>query len=130
MSGLPYCLFGSSFAFFCASPAGVAVVSFEAAPLPVVLVSRLFGDVAKNPERLIIVRAGPSRVGLAVDTVVGVRALSGEMLQRLPLLMRDASHNAVEDIGTLDGELMVVLQAGRVVPADIFAIVEAEVATS
>jgi purine-binding chemotaxis protein CheW len=108
--------------------AGMAIV--RGAPLPVVVVSRLFGDLETIPERLVIVRAGPRRVGLAVDSVVGVRVLSGDVVERLPPLLRDASHNAVADIGSLDGELMVVLQAARVVPADIFAIVEAEVATS
>jgi purine-binding chemotaxis protein CheW len=108
--------------------AGVAVV--RGVPLPVIVVSRLFGGEDRRPDHLVVVRIGQRRVGLAVDAVVGVRALSGEMLQRLPPLLRDASHDAVEDIGTLDGELMVVLQAAHVVPAEVFAIVEAAASSS
>lgn len=108
--------------------AGMAIV--RGAPLPVIVVSRLFGKEDKRPERLVVARVGQRRVGLAVDAVVGVRALPRDMLQQLPPLLRDASHDAIADIGTLDGELMVVLQAARIVPAEVFAIVEAEVAAS
>jgi purine-binding chemotaxis protein CheW len=108
--------------------AGVAVV--RGGPLPVIFVNRLFGNEEKLPGRLVVVRAGERRIGLAVDAVVDVRTLSPDMLQRLPPLLRDASHHAVADIGTLDGELLVVLEAARVVPADLFALVEAEAAAS
>jgi purine-binding chemotaxis protein CheW len=108
--------------------AGMAIV--RGAPLPVIFTGRLFGDEETRPERLVVARVGQRRVGLAVDAVIGIRALSGDMLQRLPPLLHDALHHAVADIGTLDGELLVVLQAARVVPADVFAIVEAEAITS
>jgi purine-binding chemotaxis protein CheW len=108
--------------------AGLAIV--RGAPLPVIVVSRLFGKEDKRPERLVVARVGKRRVGLLVDAVVGVRVLPHDMLQQLPPLLRDAAHDAVADISTLDGELMVVLQAARVVPADVFAIVEAEAAAS
>ena len=108
--------------------AGMAIVRGE--PLPVLLLSRLFGKEEKRAERLVIARAGTRRVALAVESVVGVRALEPELLQRLPPLLRDAPQDAVAEIGTLDGELMVVLQAARLVPAEVFAIVEAEAAAS
>ncbi len=108
--------------------AGMTVV--RGAPLPVIVVSRLFGKEEKRPERLVVVRAGDRRVGLALDAVVGVRALPADMLTRLPPLLRDAADDAVSAVGTLDGELMVVLQAARVVPAEVFAMVEAEAAAS
>jgi purine-binding chemotaxis protein CheW len=108
--------------------AGMANV--RGALLPVVSTSRLLGKDEKRPERLVVARVGQRRVGLAVDAVIGVRALSGDMLQRLPPLLRDALHDAVADIGTLDGELLVVLQAARVVPAEVFAMVEAEATAS
>ena len=108
--------------------AGVTIV--RGTPLPVIVVNRLFGGEEKPPERLVVVRAGSRRVGFAVDAVVGVRELSGDMLQRLPPLLGDAAHGAVADIGTLDGELMVVLQAARVVPDEVFASIETESAAS
>lgn len=108
--------------------AGVSIV--RGAPLPVIVISRLFGREEKRPERLVILRVGARRVGLALDAVIGVRALAADMLERLPPLLRDAGQDAVADIGTLDGELMVVLNAARIVPAEVFAIVEAEAAAS
>lgn len=108
--------------------AGVTIV--RGTPLPVIVVNRLFGGGEKPPERLVVVRAGSRRVGFAVDAVVGIRELSGDMLQRLPPLLGDAAQDAVANIGTLDGELMVVLQAARVVPGELFASIETESAAS
>jgi purine-binding chemotaxis protein CheW len=108
--------------------AGLAIV--RGAPLPVIDVARLFGKESELPERLVVARAGQRRVGLAVAAVVGTRVLPDDMLHRLPLLLRDASREAVSDIGALDGELMVVLRAARIVPPEIFAILEAETASS
>lgn len=107
---------------------GMAIV--RGAPLPVIVVSRLFDKEEKRPERLVIARVGSRCVGLAVDEVIGVRALAAETLQELPPLLRDASQEAVAGIGTLDGELLVVLKAARIVPAEVFAIAETEAAAS
>lgn len=108
--------------------AGMAIV--RGTPLPVIDVRRLFGKQDKRPERLVVARVGQRRVGLAVDAVVGVRTLAGDMLQQLPPLFRNASQDAIANIGTLDGELMVALQAARIVPAEVFAVLEAEVVAS
>ena len=108
--------------------AGIAIV--RGAPLPVIDVARLFGKESERPERLVVARVGQRRVGLAVDAVLGARVLPDDMLQRLPPLLRDASREAVSEIGSLDGELMVVLRAARIVPAEIFAILEAESSSS
>lgn len=108
--------------------AGIAIV--RGAPLPVIDVARLFGKESERPERLVVARVGRRRVGLAVDAVIGPRVLPDDMLQRLPPLLRDASREAVSEIGSLDGELILVLRAARIVPAEFFAILEAEAASS
>ena len=107
---------------------GMAIV--RGAPLPVLMVNRLFAKEEGRPERLVIIRIGERRVGLAVDTVIGVRALDGSKLNQLPPLLHEASHDAVAAIGTLDGELLVVLQTARIVPPEVFAAAEAEAAAS
>lgn len=108
--------------------AGMSVV--RGAPLPVIVLSRLFGKEEREPERLVTARVDGRRVGLAVDAVIGVRALDSDMMERLPPLLRNASYDAVQDIGALDGELMVMLEAARVVPPEVFALVEAEAMAS
>jgi purine-binding chemotaxis protein CheW len=108
--------------------AGMALV--RGAHLPVISLTRLFDESDGRSERLVIVRAGERRVGLLVDAIVGVRALSAETLRQLPPLLRDAAEDLVARIGTLDDELLVVLKAGRIVPDEVFRAVEAEAAAS
>jgi purine-binding chemotaxis protein CheW len=96
----------------------------------VISLTRLFDESDGRSERLVIVRAGERRVGLLVDAIVGVRALSAETLRQLPPLLRDAAEDLVARIGTLDDELLVVLKAGCIVPDEVFRAVEAEAAAS
>ena len=63
---------------------------------------------------------GARRVGLAVDSVIGIRALDPESLSALPSLMSRAIP-AAEAIGALDGELLAVLDSGRLVPEEVLA---------
>jgi purine-binding chemotaxis protein CheW len=107
---------------------GMAVV--RGAPLPVLVLSRLFEKEERRPERLVIVRAGERRVGLAVDAVIGIRALADHVVQTLPPLGRDAFQDAIAAIGTLDNELLLVLQAARLVPAEVFDLIEAKAVAS
>jgi purine-binding chemotaxis protein CheW len=107
---------------------GIGIV--RGVPLAVVIVNRLFAKAEGRPERLVIARVGERRVGFAVDTVIGVLALDGSMLQRLPRLLLEAPQDAVAAIGTLDGELLVVLQTARIVPPEVFSAVEAKAAES
>jgi len=52
--------------------------------------------------------------------VVGVRELPTASLRNLPPLLRDASEDLVQSVGTLDTELLVVLQSGRLVPDSVW----------
>ena len=100
---------------------GIAVV--RGAPLPVVEMQRLFGGEAGPIGRLVVVRVGSRRAALAFSDVAGVRALGPDVLSRLPPLV-DRGSSAVTSLGTQDGELLLVLDAGRIVPDDIFALFE------
>lgn len=99
---------------------GVAIVRGE--PAPVVDGAKLLGGVASSsPGRFLAIRIGSRRAVVAVDAVLGVRALSSESIRALPPLLRGAAPEAIDEMGTLDGELLVVLGAARLIPDSVWA---------
>jgi purine-binding chemotaxis protein CheW len=98
--------------------------------VPIVDAERLLGGGGSTPTRFVLLHVGERMVGLAVEAVVGVRQIGGASLQELPPLLRSADANVVSTIGTLDSELLVVLQAMRIVPDAFFAAVDAKALAS
>ena len=96
---------------------GLAII--RGAPMPVVDLGLLTARRSATG-RFVTLRLGDRRAVLAVDSVVGVRALDGRLLQELPPLLRDAGAEVVEAIGVIDTELLVSLRAGRLVPEDVW----------
>jgi purine-binding chemotaxis protein CheW len=96
---------------------GASVI--RGAPTPVVDAGRLLGESESRPRRFVTVRAGGRTVALSVDEVLGVSTIPAETLQALPPLLRDAGAEAVAAIGTLDAQLLLVLDSARVVPAEL-----------
>ena len=87
---------------------GVSIIRGHATP--VVDTATLVGTTARDRSRFVTLRVGARCVALLVDSVVDVRALpAGE----LPPLV--AAADAVASLGTLDRELLVVLDAARVI---------------
>jgi len=93
------------------------------APVPVVdLYTLLSGnDVSPRREarpaaRFVSLRIQDRAILLAVDRVLGVRALSKDHFRDLPPLLSNA--DIVESIGMLDEALLVVLRAARLHPDD------------
>jgi purine-binding chemotaxis protein CheW len=107
---------------------GLSVV--RGAPVPIVDVERLLGGKSVNPARFVMLKVGERCVGLAVESAVGIRQIGAASLQDLPPLLRNAEADAVSTIGTLDSELLVVLQAVRIVPEAFFAALEGEALAS
>lgn len=109
-----------------ASPfvAGVAIVRGVATM--VVDAARLLGAPGADhtASRFVLLRVGPRRIALAVGEVVGIRELPSSALAALPPLLRAISTEAVETIGTLDDELVVVLRAAKLVPDAAWATLE------
>jgi len=100
-------------------------------PVPIVDAERLLGgEKGATPTRFVILKVGERRVGLAVDAAVGVRQIGAASMQELPPLLRNADAEMVSTIGMLDSELLVVLEAMRIVPESFFAVVEAEALAS
>jgi purine-binding chemotaxis protein CheW len=93
---------------------GIAVI--RGAPLPVVDAGLAIGNEKAEPNRLVIIRTGAKMLALAVGEVIGVAALETDAFVSLPPLLRDAAAGAIDSIGARDRELLVVLQAGRLLP--------------
>jgi purine-binding chemotaxis protein CheW len=71
-------------------------------------------------------RVAERGVALAVESVEGVRALSRATFEALPPLLADAGTDVVAAIGTLDAELLVVLQLSRLLPESAWSLLEPE----
>jgi purine-binding chemotaxis protein CheW len=95
-------------------------------PLPVVDTGSLLGTGESRPTRFVTVKAGKRLVVLAVDAVLGLRAIPADSLQELPLLLGDARAELIAAIGAIDSELVLVLRTARVVPESIWAALELE----
>jgi purine-binding chemotaxis protein CheW len=97
---------------------GLAVIRGVA--LPVVELARVLGTAtgASAASRFVVIRTGERRVALSVDAVLGVRAVIASGVGALPPLLAAADRAAITAIGTLDAELLVVLDASRVLPAE------------
>jgi len=99
---------------------GVALIRGVA--VPVIDAARLLGAAGSAlPTRYVTLRVGERQVALAVCAVIGVRLVSGAALADIPPLLNDAHAGTVAAIGTLDAELLLVLQASRLVPDSIWA---------
>ena len=104
---------------------GVSMIRGQ--PTPVLSGSRLLGDRSPSPAaRLVTVRAEDRPVALAVGEAVGVRAIDPRVFGDLPLLAAEARSDAIAAIGTLDQQLLVVLESARLVPDGVWALIEKE----
>jgi purine-binding chemotaxis protein CheW len=95
-------------------------------PVPVVDLGALLSPgrtAAAAPSRFVTVRAGSRRVALAVEEVIGVRSLGSGTLHELPPLLSASTSNGVAELGVLDRELVVVLDASRLLPDETWAAV-------
>lgn len=86
-------------------------------PTPVVDAGALFGDDAPPAfTRFVTLRVGSRRVALAVEEIIGMRAVDAAPLIETPPLLREASGQVVATLGALDAALLSVLSAARLLP--------------
>ncbi len=103
---------------------GVSLIRGE--PVPVVDLGKLLtGADSVDATRLLSVRAGKRRIALAVSEVIGVLELGGSAETGIPPLLQGANREMVATIERLDRELLLVLRAGRILPGDTQAGIEA-----
>jgi purine-binding chemotaxis protein CheW len=90
-------------------------------PTPVVVLARLLGIEAPLAfTRFISLCIDKRTIALAVDSVDGVYSSQRLAFSELPPLLSDAQPGIVEAIGTRDSRLLMVLNAGRILPADVW----------
>jgi purine-binding chemotaxis protein CheW len=102
---------------------GLSIV--RGAPVPVVDIGLIVGGVATRAARLVTVNAAGRIIALAMAEVIGITGIAAAAFERLPPLLQDAAADTVTAIGTLDSELIVFLRASRLVPEDVFALLDA-----
>jgi purine-binding chemotaxis protein CheW len=94
---------------------GAAVVRGSA--VPVIDARALLGErPGSSPDaRFVSLRTGERRAVLAVDAVLGVRTLDADSVPEMPPLLQ-AGEGVSQRLGALDRDLLLVLDAGRLVP--------------
>ena len=92
-------------------------------PVPVVDLGLLLGAEQLRATRLVALRVGARTVAVAVGAVVGVHALTAAAA--LPPLLKDAGRGAVQTLGSVDRELLLVLDGARLVPEEVYAELDA-----
>jgi len=107
---------------------GLCIV--RGSPVPVVDPGLLLGDQPTRSQRLVTIRAGRRTIALAVEEVLGIRAIDAETSSQLPPLLRNAAAETIAAIGTLDAELLFFLHTARIVPEDLLERFEAAGAPS
>lgn len=100
-------------------PAFVLGVSIlRGIPTPVVDLNRLLtsntGAPTSPPRRFVSLRVGQRTLALAVDDVLAIRALAEDSLTDIPPLVREIDGTCLSSMGTLDAELVLILEASRV----------------
>jgi purine-binding chemotaxis protein CheW len=107
---------------------GVAVIRGK--PTPVADLGVLLGAAdPPQPVRFVMLKTGGKQVALSVEAVLGIRELTSASLQELPALLREASVDVVSALGTLDVQLLLVLEAARMIPPSVWQVLEAGVSS-
>jgi purine-binding chemotaxis protein CheW len=97
---------------------GVSII--RGLPTPVVDLGIVLGAPESPAERFVMLRFGERQVALSVSVVLGVFELDAANIQALPPLLQRASNEAVEAIGTLDAEMLMVLRRGWELPDEVW----------
>jgi purine-binding chemotaxis protein CheW len=103
---------------------GISII--RGIPTPVVDLGALLGMPNGAADRFVTLRAGERQVALSVDSVLGVRELDVSKIGELPPLLQGASKGAIEAMGALDEQLLVVLRAGWELPDEVWQTLTAQ----
>lgn len=93
---------------------GLSVIRGQSTPV-VDLGALIHGGNLEPRRMLVTLRVQQRLVALAVDRVLGVHQLEPETVGDLPPLLHASRSEAIEAIGVLDRELLIVLGAARIV---------------
>src|SRR5208283_2086181 len=98
---------------------GLAVIRGE--PVPVMDLGTLFdGPNSTSSRRFVLLRIDQRLVALSVEAVLGVFRLERSLPQALPPLLQDSNTDLIAAVGVRDQQLLLVLQAARLVPDEVW----------
>jgi purine-binding chemotaxis protein CheW len=112
-SHLPTCLIGASV--------------IRGTLMPVISLARLLGA-ESTPARFISIKLGGRAAALAVDEVNGIHQLEESGNTEISPLLQALENTAVGTIATLDNELLLILQAARLIPENVWAAMNGQAA--
>jgi len=98
---------------------GLAIV--RGRPTPVIDAGALLLETGASGRRFVTVSPGARPFMLAVDDVVGVMTLPADIAGTLPSLLQTPRLAAIAAAGTIDGDLLLVLEHARLVPDAVWA---------
>jgi purine-binding chemotaxis protein CheW len=90
----------------------------------------LGGSGPVNGRRFLVVDLGERSVALLVEAVSGVEDLPADGLEGVPPLLQEAAGRAIRAMGSLDRELLLVLEAARLVPEEVWQHLRGEIRAS
>lgn len=106
-----------------APPHVLGLARLRGQAVPVLDLAGLLGlerPTGERARRLVHLAVGRRRAALLVDEVLGLQTLEAAQQQALPpLLSESAAQLAVQTLARLDGELLLVLNAARLLPASL-----------
>ncbi len=107
---------------------GVALIRGAAVPIvDLGAVLEASGEPAMPPSqtaRFVTLRVGERCVALAVESIIGLVPLNPEGFSAMPPLLNHARRDVIQAIGTLDAELLLVLETARLVPESVWGEVD------
>lgn len=108
---------------------GVSVIRGQV--VPVVDLASLTGQSGGAPgARLVTLELNRRQVALAADDVLGVRSLEPESLGAVPPLLGAAGAGVLGALATLDAELLLVLEAARLIPDSLWPLLDLQEAAA
>jgi purine-binding chemotaxis protein CheW len=99
------------------------------APDPVLPDATAPDPVSMPARRFVTLRVGERTVALALDAVLEVRLLPPELLNDTPSLLGSGTES-VSALGALDTQLLLVLEAGRLIPESLLTALAPERASA
>jgi purine-binding chemotaxis protein CheW len=98
---------------------GIAIL--RGVPVPVVDLGSLLGMTdTSEPRRFVLLRMASRLGAIAVGAVLGVRELDAGLVHRLPPLLQDVDSQVVTAVSVHDEHLLLVLEAMRLIPEEVW----------
>ena len=114
LTGTPVFVLGVAIVRGFAAPVIDAARLLDPSTLPVAITS-------PSAARFVSLKLGDRTAVLAVDAVLEVSSLEAGILARIPPLLCKTEQEPISSIGALDAQLLLVLEAARLVPDSVWS---------